>query len=100
MADRSELHAELLTFMPNVYFQPPTNIQMVYPCIVYNKAGKARYFGDNIIYLSQQEYAVTLIEKNPDSKVADNIEKHFRHCAIEDYYTVDNLNHTKLKLYY
>jgi hypothetical protein len=100
MADRLDLHAELLKFLPNVYFQPPSTIKMTYPCIVYNKTGKNRHFANDVVYLSQQEYKLILIEKNPDSKVADIIERHFQHCAIAQYYTVDNLNHTTLNLYY
>lgn len=101
MASREELQAELETFYPNVYFQPPANIQMEYPCIVYHKVGKARYFGDNIIYYSQQEYRLTVMDyDDPDLKVADRIEEYFQHCAIEQYYTADNLNHASIKLYY
>jgi hypothetical protein len=37
-----------------------------------------RHFADNVIYLSQQEYQITVIDKNPDSDVADRIEKYFQ----------------------
>lgn len=100
MPSRLDLHTELLTFLPNVYFQPPANILMKYPCIVYNKTGKNRHFADDVIYLSQQGYNITVIDSNPDSIVADNIEKYFQHCAINQYYSADNLNHTTLNLYY
>ncbi len=100
MASRLDLHAELLTFLPNVYFQPPSTIQMTYPCIVYNKTGKDKQFANDGVYLSRQEYRVMVIDKDPDSVVADNIEEYFEHCAISQYYTVDNLNHTTLNLYY
>lgn len=100
MPSRLELHDELLTFLPNVYFQPPSGFQMVYPCIVYNKTGKMRHFANDVIYKSQQEYVLMVIDKNPDSTVADSIEKYFPSCGIDQYYTVDNLNHTTLKLYY
>lgn len=100
MASRLELHAELLTFLPNVYFQPPPTIQMTYPCIVYSKTGKNRHFANDVIYLSQQGYKLLVIEKDPDSTVADRIEEHFQHCASNQPYTVDNLHHTPLNLYY
>lgn len=100
MSKRLELHAELLKFIPNVYFQPPSNIKMVYPCIVYNKTGRNRHFGNDVIYMSQQGYRITVIESNPDSEVAINIEEHFKHCGIEQHFTRDNLNHTTLLLYY
>lgn len=100
MASRLELHSELLKFLPNVYFQPPSNIQMIYPCIVYNKTGRNRHFGNDVIYLSQQGYQITVIDRDPDSEVADKIEEHFDHGVITQYFTVDNLNHTLLNLYY
>lgn len=100
MASRLDLHAKLLTFLPNVYFQPPSNITMIYPCIVYSKSGKARQFSNNLLYFSMQEYQITVIDKNPDSAVADSIENYFQYCTIDQHFTVDNLNHTTLSLYY
>lgn len=100
MGSRLDLHDELLQFIPNVYFQSPSNTQMEYPCIVYNKTPHMRHFANDIIYLSQQEYKVTVIEEDPDSDVADKMEEHFQHCAINQHYKVDGLNHTALSLYY
>lgn len=100
MASRLELHNELLTFLPNVYFQPPSNMQMVYPCIVYNKTDKSKSLANDGIYLSKQGYKVTVVDRNPDSVIADDVEKHFQHCSVDQYYTVDNLNHVTLSLYY
>lgn len=100
MESRLKLHSELLKFLPNVYFQPPSNINMIYPCIVYNKTDRFKTFASNQIYLKKQEYSVTVIDRNPDSDTADNIEEHFENCAITQYFTTDNLNHTNLKLYY
>lgn len=100
MKSRLELHAELVKFYPNAYYQPPSNIQMKYPCIVYNKSGKMKTFASDSIYRNMQEYSLTLIERDPDSTVADEIEKHFDYCSIVNYFTSDNLNHTNLSLYY
>ena len=100
MGSRLELHNELLTFTPKVYFQPPSGLQLEYPCIVYHKTGKFRDYGNDTIYRAIQEYQLTVIDKNPDSTIADDIESHFQYCEINQYYTVDNLNHTTLNLYY
>lgn len=100
MSSRIQLHNELLRFLPQVYFQPPENMVMEYPCIVYNKTDKKREFGNNSLYLSRQEYQIMLIEYDPDSPIADNMESYFTHCTITQYYVVDNLNHTTLNLYY
>jgi hypothetical protein len=100
MGNRLELHTSLLQFIPNVYFQPPSNIQMVYPCIVYNKFDKLNKFGNDASYSSKQGYRLIVIERDPDSDVADNIEGFFQYCLIGQYYTVDNLHHTTIELYY
>lgn len=100
MATRIELHAELVKFLPNVYFQPPSNITISYPCIIYTKTIQSRQFANDGIYLNKQRYQITVIDKNPDSTVADDIEEYFQYCAIDQYFTMDNLNHTTLTLYY
>lgn len=100
MGSRLELHSELLSFASNVYFQPPENLQLKYPCIIYNKTGKDRKLANNGIYLSLQEYQMMVIDPNPDSEIANNVESYFTSCVISQYYTVDNLNHTTLTLYY
>lgn len=100
MGDRLALHDELLRFVPNVYFQPPSNVRMVYPCIVYSKTDKVIKFGNNKRYFSKQVYQIMLVERVPDSGVADDIEGSFQNCSIEQYYTMDNLNHTIIELYY
>jgi hypothetical protein len=100
MPSRLELHAELIKFLPNAYFQPPANIRMTYPCIVYNKTGKSRDFANDGVYRRQQEYQLMVIEHDPDSSVADSIEDSLQYCVISQNYTVDNLHHTTLNLYY
>lgn len=100
MGSRLDLHNELLKFLPNVYFQPPSNITMEYPCIVYNKTGKDRKFANDDIYLSNQEYQLMVIDGDSDSIIADEIESYFQNCIISQYYIVDNLHHTTLSLFY
>ena len=100
MSNRLRLHNEFLKILPNVYYQPPSNIKMEYPCIVYNKTGRNRHFGNDVIYLSQQGYQITVIDRDPDSDIADKIESQLQHCAINQHYTIDNLYHIILSLYY
>lgn len=100
MGNRLELHSELLTLCPNVYFQPPSNVIMKYPCIVYTKSDKQRLYGSDVIHFSKQVYKVSVIDRNPDSDTADVMEKKFQYCSIDQYFTVDNLNHTVLTLHY
>lgn len=100
MGSRLELHKELLLFTRNLYFQPPSNIQLEYPCIIYHKGRISRSYGNNGIYLRRQQYTLTVIDRDPDSTTADSIEEVFEYCEVSDHYTKDNLNHTTLTLYY
>jgi len=100
MRKRLDLHKELVKFYEHAYFQPPSNIQMVYPCIVYNKGARDRKYSNNGIYLALQLYEITLIERDPDSEVANAMEEYFDHCTITQNFNTDNLNHTTINLYY
>lgn len=100
MSKRLELHDELLGFSNNVYFQPPSGIKLVYPCVIYQKNGKRNRYGNDKLYLGTQQYSMTVIDRDPDSTIADEIEKHFQYCSITGNYTMDNLNHASLTLYY
>ena len=98
--NRLDLREELIKFCSNLYFQPPSGQLMKYPCIVYSKTGKFKRFGNDKSYIKKEEYNLMVIDKNPDSEIADNIEDHLRYCEITQRYTVDNLNHVTLKLYF
>lgn len=100
MGSRLELHGELTKFLPMAYFQPPSNIKMAYPCIVYNKIPKASEYANNHTYKYLQGYQLTVITTDADSQVADNLESHFQYCKITREFVVDNLHHTTLNLYY
>lgn len=97
---RVQLHNELRLFYPNVYFQPPSNFRMEYPCIVYSKSRDNTHYADNDIYKNRDAYNITLIEKNPDSTVAKSMRDHFRYCSIQAYFIKDNLHQTTLTLNY
>lgn len=101
MSKRIELQTILETFLPSVYFQPPSNIRMSYPCIVYSKtpSGSAEY-ANNSPYKRTQLYTITVIEKSPETDLVDRIFEHFNYCSIGSNFIKDNLHHTILNLYF
>lgn len=102
MASRLKLHEEFCTILGNrnVYFNPPESIKMSYPCIRYTKAQPDIRRANNSIYNNTTKYEVTVIDHSPDSAIPDTILNRFPMCAIDRYFTADNLNHTTLTLYY
>lgn len=100
MASSDELIAILLTYLPNVYFQPPNTINLKYPCIVFNKTGKDKLYGNDGTYRSIQEYSITVIEHDSESTIADQLDSDLPYCSINQYFITDGLYHTTLSIYY
>lgn len=100
--DRLLLQSLLEGLVPDggkVYFQPPTNTQMVYPCIVYKRDNVETLFADNNPYRSTKRYQVTIIDRNPDSTISDKVAA-LPLCAFDRFYTADNLNHDVYNLFF
>ena len=82
-----------------VYFQPPPEVQMVYPAIVYNRDYLTNQFADNIPYAGMIRYQVTLIDANPDSPLHDKL-KAMPLMRFVRHYTSANLNHDIYDVYF
>ncbi len=81
-----------------VYFQPPTNIQMKYPCIRYSPASDRPIRANNNLYGVRTRYTATVIDKAPDSKIVEEMRK-LPYCAFDRAYIADNLNHFVFTIY-
>lgn len=84
----------------NVYFQPPETMKIKYPCIIYYKNAYPVRYADDQVYKAKQNYTVTVVDSDPDSEIHYNIQNAFQYCRVDSYYRSNNLNHTKLTLYY
>jgi hypothetical protein len=73
MAPRLELHDVLLDITPHVYFQPPNNIKLEYPCIVYQLETIRSEYADNRPLWHTKRYQVTVIDRNPDTELPDKV---------------------------
>lgn len=101
MAPRPELQTLLEGVLgsSNVYFQPPSNVQMQYPCIVYQRDNAITKFADNGPYRYTKRYQVTVISRDPDSDVPDKVAE-LRMCTFNRFFVADNLNHDVFELYF
>lgn len=82
----------------NVYFQPPPDFQIKYPCIIYRLATIDTDHADNAPYAWRRKYTITLIDENPDSCYIDQILRLPR-CAFDRFYIAENLNHWVFTIY-
>ena len=83
----------------NVYFQPPANVQMQYPCIVYKRDNIDTQFAGNNPYRHTKKYQVTIIDRNPDSLIPDKVAD-LPMCTHNRFFTADNLNHDVFNIYF
>ena len=98
---RLELQAILEDILESkhVYFQPPPNIQMDYPAIIYSHSRTKEVFANNYLYRDRRGYTVTVIDRDPDSGIPDKL-KQLALCSFDRRYIADSLNHTVYTLYF
>jgi hypothetical protein len=99
MAPRLELQSLLEELTEHVYFQPPTNIQMQYPCIVYSRDGTSSGYANNELYRHAARYQVTVVDRDPDTEIAGKVEA-LRYSAFDRFFAADDLNHYVFNVYF
>jgi hypothetical protein len=101
MGQRLDLQELLLEINENeyVYFQPPNNTQIKYPCIIYDREKIEAKWADDKPYSLVNRYLVTVIDRDPDSEVPDKIAA-LPLCAHDRFYIAENLNHNVFRLYF
>jgi hypothetical protein len=99
MASRLQLQELLEGLTEYVYFQPPINIEMQYPCIRYARDNSRLEYADNKPYAHTKRYQVTVIDRNPDSELSDAVEG-LPLCSFDRYFAVENLNHYVYTLFF
>lgn len=82
-----------------MYFQPPQNFQLQYPCIIYERDGSGVDHGDNGLYLHVKRYQITVVDRNPDSELPDRVEG-MPLCRFDRFFTADSLNHHVFNLFF
>ena len=101
MNNREELQSILEDILGSseVYFQPPENLKINYPAIVYSLDGITTFSSDNKPYVLFDSYQVTMIDKNPVNDIVKKIAK-LPFCRFERSFRSDNLNHYVFKIFY
>lgn len=101
MGQRLALQALLETILGTneVYFQPPTNVKMEFPCIIYKREAIKTLFSGNNPYRLTKRYEVTVVDRNPDSETPDRVAA-LPMCLLTRTFASENLNHYVFTLYF
>lgn len=101
MATRLKLQNKLEELLGNrnVYYQPPENLKMEYPCIRYSKSNPDVKYANNIKYINKDCYDIIVIDRRPDNNVIQKILE-LPYSSFNRHYISDNLHHDVIKLYF
>lgn len=83
----------------NVYFQPPGEEAMEYPCIRYAFEGYHVIHADNKKYKKCKRYGLTVIDFDPDSELPDKVLE-LPYCSFNRAYVYKGLHHFVFTLYF
>ena len=83
---RQDLQNYLKTLVANVYFQPPENVKLIYPCIIYSRTRIDGTFANNDVYRYAGIYvpskATKTIKKHDQSLYYNSV---VHPCSCVDY---------------
>jgi hypothetical protein len=101
MASRLELQTllEAISGVSAVYFQPPSNVEMQYPCIVYSIDSADTKFADNASYSHTWRYQLTVIDRNPDSEIPSAIVR-LPLARFGRRFMANNFNHDVFEIFF
>lgn len=98
---RLELDAILRDILGNnnTYFEPPTSLQMHYPCIRYSRSHIDTKYADNKAYLRHKRYELILIYEDADDDLPDKLMETIT-VTHDRHYVADNLHHDVFTMYF
>lgn len=101
MGTQVELQSKLeeLLGSKNVYYQPPENLKIQYPAIIYSKNRTDTTRAGDSLYRKNTSYSITVVNGRPDHPVIDKLLE-MPYCSYDRPYKSNNLYHDVLTLYY
>lgn len=95
MDNRLEFHEKLCKLLgsENCYFQPPSDILLKYPCIVYYEKDIVSVHADDIMFLAHYVFSVTWITKMANIDIPIKVMKAFSSCKLDQIFASENLMH-------
>lgn len=99
--DRLLLHNILKEILGSnhVYFQPPSNLAMEYPAIVYERDAGDTKHANNLPYSYDKRYQLTVMDFSPDSEIPDKIAQ-LPMCTHDREFVSGRLNHDVFTIYF
>lgn len=84
----------------HVYFEPPEDLRMQYPCIRIKRVNADSTYASNKVYKIDDRYDLIYITREPDSTLVHDILWTFEKVRHTRSYTANNLRHEQYTLFY
>ena len=98
---REELHSILVNLLDgyDCYFQPPDEIYLTYPCIVYDLANENVNYANNARYNTMKRYEITVMDEDPDSEIPEKV-GNLPYASFVRHYSQENLHHFVYEIFF
>ena len=84
----------------NVYYQPPANLRMKYPAIVYSLDGLDVKRFDNTRLINKNCFSVTHIYRNESENLVETMLKNFEYISFDNRSIVDGIYNDHYTIYW
>ena len=84
----------------NVYYQPPANLKMKYPAIVYSLDGLDVKRFDNTRLINKKCFSVTHIYRNESENLVETMLKNFEYISFDNRSIVDGIYNDHYTIYW
>lgn len=86
----------------NVYYNPPSSIQMKFPCFRFEMNNTDIKYADNVSYMRTKRWTITYISRDVEDidPVIKEMLDAFKYCTQETQFKSDNLQHVVFNLYF
>lgn len=81
-----------------VYYQPPEEIKLDYPAILFEKTGGEYSFANNKVNSKAAKFKVTVIYKDPNFEYEESM-SHIRYCSPDTSFRTEGLYHDVYTVY-
>lgn len=97
--NRLNFQNELLKICKNVYFQPPSNNVIKYPCIIYSLKQMHSLKAADSNHVVMAGYDVVALDKNPDSDIIKKL-MNFKYTNFNKQFVSNGVYNTNFTIYY
>ena len=95
---RLEVQNFFSSICPHVYFQPPENIGIQLPAIIYKLSDIDRRLADNRVYNQNRVYEVVVLDIDSESEIVDTLSNNIK-CKFIRQYTANDTYHSVFEYY-